>query len=92
MITPELVEEIAQFVEQQGVQQLGETLVQQLRQQYTGIHFTYCFDDEIVVIQPVLKRSYFNVYLVDGREHCLHLTSDYQAATGLVLAEVTEEE
>ncbi len=91
MITPELVTQIADFIEQQGVQQLGETLVQQLRQQYAGIHFTYCFDDEIVVMQPVLERSYFNIYLVDGHQHCLCLTPDYQAATGLVLAEITEE-
>jgi hypothetical protein len=92
MITPELVAEIADLIEQQGAQQLGEPLVQQLRQKYNGIHFTYCFDDEIVVMQPVLERTHFNVYLVDGREHCLCLTPDYKVATGLVLAEITEEE
>ena len=30
-----------------------------------------------------------NLYLVDGR-HCLRLTEDFQAATGVVLAVATE--
>ena len=36
------------------------------------------------------SRTGLNVYLVDGRNHCLKLTETLEAATGLVLAEVLE--
>ena len=28
----------------------------------------------------------FNLYLVDGRDHCWHITQDMNAATGIVVA------
>jgi len=59
-----------------------------LRQQYQGIHFTYCMDDDLPNNTPVIERKDFNLYLVDGREHCLCLTNDYDVATGIVVAEV----
>ena len=40
---------------------------------------------------PRLEGTGFNLYLVDGRQHCLRLTSDLQVATGIVLAAVLEE-
>jgi hypothetical protein len=86
MITPELTNSIAQQLQQQGI---NDQVINQLRQNYPGIHFTYCLDDEInTQSQPILEHSQFNLYLVDGRHHCFSLTTDYQAATGIVIAEV----
>ena len=47
---------------------------------------------DVISIAPVEKRKAFNVYLVDGREHCLRLTTDYKVATGVVLAAVLDED
>jgi hypothetical protein len=90
MISEEQTQAIAQHVEQQG---LSEQVVAQLRQDFTGIHFTYCFDEEVNTdMQPVLERPAFNIYLVDGRGHCFRLTNDYEAATGIVIAEIEPED
>ncbi|MEJ2059329.1 MAG: DUF6129 family protein [Pseudolabrys sp.] len=89
MITPEQVEGIADGLAGQG---LDESAVSALRAAYPDIHFTYCSDDDIVTGSPVTARSGFNVYLVDGREHCLQLTGDYGTATGLVLAYCVDED
>jgi hypothetical protein len=89
MISPEQVEGIANHVEQQG---LDEGILNGLRRSYPDIHFTYCMDDDIVTGKPVAERENFHVYLVDGREHCLCLTNDHDIATGMVLAEIIDED
>ena len=40
---------------------------------------------------PVLERPGFNLYLVNGSEHCLSLTNDPELAIGVVLAWTDEE-
>lgn len=89
MISPELAEQIAAEVEQRG---LDEATIAALRTGNPGLHFTYCMDDDINVGRPVVNRPAFNIYLVDGREHCLSLTNDFEVATGFVLAEVVEDD
>ena len=59
-----------------------------LRQQYPNIHFTYCMDDDLPNNKPVIEHTDFNLYLIDGREHCLCLTNNYEVATGIVVAEI----
>lgn len=71
---------------------LDEQAIAQLRVQYPGIHFTYCMDDDIPNHEPVMHGNGFNLYLVDGREHCLCLTRDFAQATGIVVAEVIEDQ
>jgi hypothetical protein len=85
MITVETTQAIAEEVRRKG---LGYETVAALRQSYPGIHFTYCMDDDIHNGKPVFESTGFNIYLVDGREHCLCLTNDFDVATGIVLAEV----
>lgn len=85
MITAEQIQEIVAKCTELG---LDDTTVSALRQQYPGIHFTYCMDDDLPNNQPIIETSGFNIYLVDGREHCLCLTNDYQIATGIVIAEI----
>jgi hypothetical protein len=88
MITKEQVNEIVAKVETLGV---DESTISELRQQYQSIHFTYCMDDDLPNNVPVIEKEAFNIYLIDGREHCLCLTSDYELATGIVVAEIIPE-
>lgn len=88
MLNPEKIQEIAAQIEISGV---GEHTLASLRASYPDMHFTYCMDDDIVNHKPVVTRASFNLYLVDGREHCLCLTSDPTVATGLVIAEVLDD-
>ncbi|MCK9608700.1 MAG: DUF6129 family protein [Methylomonas sp.] len=88
MISSEQVQRIASVLRSQA---LNEAVVSALRSEYPGIHFTYCMEDDLPNNEPVLEGESFNIYLVDGREHCLCLTNNYENATGIVIAEVIEE-
>ncbi|MDD2802271.1 MAG: DUF6129 family protein [Methylococcales bacterium] len=85
MITTEQVNAIVAKIETTGV---NETTVSALRQEYQPIHFTYCMDDDLPNSKPIIELNDFNLYLIDGREHCLCLTNDYEVATGIVVAEI----
>lgn len=88
-MNPELVQTIANEVKKT---RLNDGLIAQLRETYPNIHFTYCMDDDITnPVPPMLEYDSFNVYLVGGDGHCLALTQDYEAASGIVLAEIIEE-
>jgi hypothetical protein len=89
MIDSETIEQITQLV---AKQQLSEATLIELRQTYPSIHFTYCSDDDIHSGRPVAEHPTFNVYLVDTRGHCFTLTTDFEHATGVVLAEVATDE
>jgi Family of unknown function (DUF6129) len=67
---------------------LDDALITQLRAEFAPLHFTYCYDDDISDRTPVITTEKFNLYLIDGREHCLKMTNDYEVATGIVVAEV----
>ena len=88
MITTEQLQAIAKKIEELGPS--DETL-SCLRQDHKPIHFTYCMDDDLPNHEPVLSGALFNLYLIDGRDHCLCLTHDAQAATGVVVAELIPE-
>jgi len=88
MITPEQLQVIATRIAEQP---LDETVIGALRSEYPGIHFTYCMEDDIPNHEPLLECSGFNLYLVDGREHCLCLTRNYEHASGIVIAEVLDD-
>jgi len=83
-VDPALVEAISQRASREG---LTESLIQALRRDHPGVHFTLCADDDIHGARPVAGGEGFQVYLVDGSNHCSSLTGDYQVATGLVLAQ-----
>lgn len=88
MINPEQLQTIANQI---AGRSLNESVITALRTEYPGIHFTYCMDDDIPNNQPVLEGNGFNLYLVDGREHCLCLTQNYEHATGIVVAEIIDD-
>jgi Family of unknown function (DUF6129) len=88
MISAEQLNEIATNIETCGV---GDATVSKLRQQYQSLHFTFCMDDDLPNNEPVIEKPAFNLYLIDGRDHCMCLTKDYEAATGVVVAEIIPE-
>lgn len=88
MISPEQLQQIAASIQSQPLNEVG---VASLRAQYPGIHFTYCMEDDIPNHRPVLEFPGFNLYLVDGREHCLCLTEKHENASGIVIAEIVED-
>lgn len=89
MIAEERLDQITEVVRRAG---LNAETIGALREAFADLHFTHCSDDDIGVGQPVRAADGFNLYLVDGREHCLVLTNDPANATGVVLAEVEEED
>ena len=84
----EQIQAVVDVVRRDG---LSETTLGQLRANFKGVHFTYCMDDDVTGVEPFLRYREMNVYLVDGRDHCLKLTETLYFATGLVLAEVLED-
>ncbi|MCK7578382.1 MAG: DUF6129 family protein [Chromatiales bacterium] len=85
MIESIQIERIAEIVRRAG---LNDQTLAILREHFSDLHFSRCLDDELGVAEPFLADEDFNLYLVDGRAHCLQLTRDPECATGLLLAEV----
>lgn len=88
MISPERLDQVTMIVEKAG---LSDQTLGALREAFEDMHLTYCMDDDIGVGKPVRRADGFNVYLVDGRGHCMQFTADMEAATGIVLAETDDE-
>jgi len=90
MIVPETLEKIANAAAAMG--ELNEDALVMLKQTWPDLRFTLCSDDDMPArLSPVLRREKFNLYLVNGSEHCLSLTDDPLQAIGVVLAWVDEE-
>lgn len=85
-------QQLAEIGERVNAHSIDEQRVLELRAAYPSIHFTYCCDDDITSGKPVAEYDGFNIYLVDGRDHCLCLTNDFDVATGIVLAEVIDDD
>ena len=85
MISQETLGQVADRIASDGI---DESVISSLRSDFSPLHFTYCSDDDIPNHQPVLEREQFNLYLVDGRDHCLCLTQNFETATGIVVAEI----
>ena len=88
MINQKTLIQIADRITDKGI---DDSVIAMLRSEYPKIHFTYCSDDDLPNNNPLVEREGFNLYLVDGREHCLCLTNDYDNATGVVVAEIYPE-
>ncbi len=90
MIVPETLEHIASAAASFGA--LNEEALDGLKKTWPDLRFTICNDDDMPArMPPALRREKFNLYLVNGSEHCLSLTDDPLQAIGVVLAEVDEE-
>lgn len=62
-------------------------LVPEFRKQFPGVSLTRCDPFDMREETPVKSIAGFDLYLVDGRDHCVKITADADVATGVVLAE-----
>ena len=90
MIVPETLDQIASAAASLG--ELNEQALASLKTNWPDLRFTFCNDDDMPArLPPALRRERFNLYLVNGSEHCLSLTDDPLHAIGVVVACVDEE-
>jgi hypothetical protein len=82
-MTREQIEGVASVALYTG---LNDETLRRLHAMVPGIHLTAC-SDGVQGSAPTVHYRGLNVYLVDGRHHCLTLTEDLSAATELVLVE-----
>ena len=87
MITADQLADISDLV---GGQKLDEGILPSLRARFPDIHFSFAMDDDVMASRPVLRRSDFNLYLVDSADYCLVLTGDATTATGILVAAVED--
>jgi hypothetical protein len=89
MIAVETLTAVADAVDGRS---LDDALLADLRGRFPGLRLTLCGDDDVPArLPPALERPGFNLYLVNGSEHCLSLTNDPDVAIGVVLAWVSED-
>jgi len=89
MITDQLLDQVTTIIERAS---LTPESVAALRDAFPDLHFTHCLDDDIGAgIDPIREADGFNLYLLTKAEHCISFTRSQESATGLVLAEVTED-
>ena len=56
------------------------------RKNFPGLSLTRCDAQDMSGEQAYREYPRFNLYLVDGRDHCWRITDDLAAATGIVVA------
>jgi len=72
--------------------ELSEASVSHLRREWPGVHFTFCGEEDVPArLNPFLAGDGFNLYLVNNADHCVAFTSQLEAATGIVLATISED-
>jgi len=62
--------------------------VTSLRPRFPTLHFSECSADDINArFNPVFETEQYELYLISGASgHCLELTTDFNAATGIIVA------
>ena len=64
-----------------------EALVQRLREHFPGRHISVCGENDVSPrLSPAAENKVCEIYYVASGEHCLSLTNDEAAATGIVVA------
>ena len=64
----------------------GAQLAADFRRRYPGRSLTRCNISDMGTEAAYRQFAAFDLYLVDGREHCWHITDDPVTATGIVVA------
>jgi hypothetical protein len=88
VIAPTLLDAVlAKVATASGAQAYGDGLKTLLRSAFPGTHITVCGEDDIPARLPaVAGNERCELYYVDAGEHCLKLTADAEAASGIVVA------
>ncbi len=85
-IAPEFLDQVLRHVAA-APSCIHETLAQGLRAAFPGRHVSVCNDDDIPPrLTPAAENAACLIYFVATGEHCLSLTNDAGAATGIVVA------
>lgn len=86
MIAAELASRVADSVAEASPFLLDIDLQKQLREAYDGLRVVVCSDDDIPAhATPALGNHRCNLYYLDASDHCVRLTGDAGAASGLVV-------
>lgn len=92
MIDQALMGNVMEFMESRS-RDSTDVLLQALREEFRGIHFSVCNDDDVPPrLSAAAESGFCRLYYVDSGGHCLRLTDDAEAATGLVVAMLDEDE
>ncbi len=84
MIAPDLLDRVLAGV---SPRLTFDDLARQLRASFPGVHITVCGEDDVPPrLTPAAENEHCYLYYVDANEHCLKLTTDAEAATGLAVA------
>ena len=62
-------------------------LVPEFRKEFPGVSIIRCDAFDMRDETPIKSTAGFDLYLVDGREHCVKITNDAGVATGVVVVE-----
>ncbi|MBS1231073.1 MAG: hypothetical protein H6R17_4350 [Proteobacteria bacterium] len=70
-----------------------DELLSDLRGLFPGVHFSVCNDDDMPArLSPAAGNEFCRLYYVESGGHCLQLTGDADAASGLVVALIDRDE
>ena len=70
-----------------------DELLTDLRSLFPGVHFSVCSDDDMPArLTPAAGNEFCRLYYVASGGHCLQLTGDADAASGLVVALIDQDE
>jgi len=85
-ITPAYLDQVLTQVAAQS-SLAHEALAQGLRDHFPGCHISVCSEDDVSPrLTPAAENKVCEIYYVASGEHCLSLTNDEAAATGIVVA------
>lgn len=82
MISPDDLARIEELL----VAPLAGNPLAEFRARFPGLSLTRCDASDMSSEQVFREYPKYKLYLVDGRDHCWHITNDPAAATGIVLA------
>ncbi len=87
MIAAGMVERVADAVAEASPFLADIDLQHLLRAEHGGLRVVVCSDDDVPAnMPPALGNARCNLYYLDAGEHCVKLTRDAEAASGLVVA------
>ncbi len=86
MIEPSLLAKVMDQVAS-NAHALADAILVNLRKTFPGVHFSVWSDDDMPPrARAAAGNPFCSLYYVDSGDHCLRLTSDAEATTGLVVA------
>ena len=91
MITAELLSQLTTALAEGNARRPG--VAQALREAYPGISFSVCDDNDIPSrVTPLAQGEGFALYGLGSNGHCATLTNSLEAARGLVIALIDDDD